>query len=63
MTLGGVIYLVSIADRRMNGSTHKNLDMFYQLCGDKDLARVVLGTTNWGEVEEDVGENREAPIC
>ena len=59
MTLGGVIYLVSIADRRMNGSTRRNLDMFYQLCGDKALARVVLGTTNWGEVEEDVGEKRE----
>ena len=59
MTLGGVIYLLSIADRRMNGSTRRNLDMFYQLCGDKALARVVLGTTNWGEVEEDVGEKRE----
>ena len=59
MTLGGVIYLLSIADKRMNGSTLKNLDMFYQLCGDKALARVVLGTTNWGEVEEDVGEKRQ----
>ena len=59
MTLGGVIYLLSIADRQMNGSTRRNLDMFYQLCGDKALARVVLGTTNWEKVEEDVGENRE----
>ena len=26
--------------------------MFHQLCGDKALARVILGTTNWGEVDE-----------
>ena len=48
MTLGGVIYLLSFADKQMNGSTRRNFDMFYQLCGDKALGRVVLGTTNWG---------------
>ena len=45
MKLGGVIYLQSIADKRMMGTTRRNLDMFSQLCGDKALARVVLGTT------------------
>ena len=63
MTLGGVIYLLSIADKRMKGTTRRNLDMFHQLCGDKALARVVLGTTNWGEVEEDVGKNRETQLA
>ena len=63
MTLGGIIYLLSIADKRMNGSTFKNLDMFYQLCGDKALATVVLGTTNWGDVEEDVGVKREQQLA
>ena len=63
MTLGGVIYLLSIADKRMKGTTRRNLDMFHQLCGDKALARVVLGTTNWGEVEEHVGAQREEQLA
>ena len=63
MTLGGVIYLQSIADKRMMGTSRRNLDMFHQLCGDKALARVVLGTTNWGEVEEAVGARREEQLA
>jgi hypothetical protein len=62
MKLGGVIYLLSIADKRMKGTTLRNLEMFSQLCGDKALARVVLGTTNWGEVSEDVGKKREQQL-
>ena len=62
MKLGGVIYLLSIADKRMKGTTLRNLEMFCQLCGDKALARVVLGTTNWGEVDENVGEKREQQL-
>jgi hypothetical protein len=37
--------------------------MFHQLCGDKALARVVLGTTNWGEVDETVGQKREEQLA
>jgi hypothetical protein len=62
MKLGGVIYLLSIADKRMKGTTLRNLEMFSQLCGDKALARVILGTTNWGEVNEDVGKKREQQL-
>ena len=62
MTLGGVIYLLSIADKRMKGTTRRNLDMFHHLCGNKALARIVLGTTNWGEVEEDVAVKRELQL-
>ena len=63
MTLGGVIYLLSIAERRMTGKTRRDLDMFLQLCGDKALAKVVLGTTNWGEVDETVGQKREEQLA
>jgi tRNA G37 N-methylase TrmD len=62
MKLGGIIYLLSIADKRMKGTTLKNLEMFSQLCGDKALARVILGTTNWGEVNEAVGAKREQQL-
>ena len=63
MKLGGIIYLLSIADKRMKGTTRRNLDMFCQLCGDKALARVVLGTTNWGEVDENIGATREQQLA
>ena len=63
MTLGGVTYLQSIADKRMMGTTRRNLDMFSQLCGDKAPARVVLGTTNWGDVDKKVGEIREQQLA
>jgi hypothetical protein len=62
MKLGGVIYLQSIADKRMESATRRNLEMFSQLCGDKALARVILGTTNWGEINKDVGEKREQQL-
>ena len=54
MKLGGVIYLLTIADKRMKDATHRNYDMFHQLSGNKAFARVVLGTINWGEAEEDL---------
>jgi len=62
MTLGGVIYLLSIADRMMR-TTRKNLDMLRQLCGDKTLSKVVFGTTKWGEVDECIGEGRERQLA
>ena len=62
MKLGGVIYLHSIADKKMKGTTRKNLDMFRKLCGDNALGRVILGTTNWGGVKEDEGSIREQDL-
>ena len=62
MKLGGVIYLLSITEK-MRGTTRKNLDMFHQLCGDKALSSVVLGTTKWGEVDENVGKDREEQLA
>ena len=62
MKLGGVIYLQTIAEKRMKGTTLRNLKMFRRLCGEDALKMVVLGTTNWGEVERDVGEHRERQL-
>jgi hypothetical protein len=63
MKLGGVIYLQSIADKRMKSTTIRNHDMFHKICGDKALARVIIGTTNWGEVDENVGKMREKQLA
>ena len=59
MKLGGVIYLQSIADKRMKSMTRRNLDMLCHLYGDKFF---VFGTTNWGEVDENVGKKREQQL-
>ena len=37
--------------------------MFRQLCGDNALARVVLGTTHWREVDENEGKIREQQLA
>jgi flagellar biosynthesis GTPase FlhF len=37
--------------------------MFRHLCGEDALSKVVLGTTNWGEVIEDVGQRREEQLA
>jgi len=62
MKLGGVIYLQTIAEKRMKGTTLRNLKMFRRLCGEKALSMVVLGTTNWGEVDMAIGEHREEQL-
>ena len=62
MKLGGVIYLQNIDESRMKGAARKNIDVFHKLCGDKALARVVLGTTKWGEVYENKGKDRERQL-
>ena len=63
MILGGVIYLHDITEKRIRGTTNRNLDMFHQLCGDKALTRVILGTTNWGGVDKITGEDREKELA
>ena len=37
--------------------------MFHQLCGDKALARVILGTTNWEEIDKEKGKDRERDLA
>ena len=42
----------------MAGTPLKNLRVFQQLCGDDNLSRIVLTTTMWDEVDEEVGKER-----
>lgn len=56
--LAGIIYLHDISQARMQGSLKRNLDVFRKLCGDGALRHVVLCTTKWSQVEEEVGERR-----
>ena len=42
----------------MAGTPLKNLQDFQKLCGEDAMAQVVLVTTMWDEVEDDVGDER-----
>ena len=61
MKLGGVIYLQSVEDS--TSKTCRNLSMLYQLCGDNALARVFLGTTHWGDIDENEGKMHEQQLA
>jgi flagellar biosynthesis GTPase FlhF len=49
LKLTGIIYLQSIMDPRMYGSSLRNLRMFRDLVGPNPLKNVVLATTRWGQ--------------
>nr|ACZ59445.1 hypothetical protein [Pleurotus ostreatus] len=60
--LAGIIYMHRISDNRMAGTPLKNLKMFAQLCGTAAADRVILVTTMWGRVKQDVGAKREEEL-
>ncbi|KAI2613260.1 P-loop containing nucleoside triphosphate hydrolase protein [Hypoxylon sp. NC1633] len=60
--LSGIIYLHRINQPRMQGSARKNIMMFKKLCGDNALQNVILATTMWDLVDEDVGAAREKQL-
>jgi len=57
--LSGLLFFHRISDNRMAGSPLKHLKTFQNLCGVEALKNVVLVTTMWDQVDEDVGNNRE----
>lgn len=60
--LNGIVYLHRIIDPRITGTARANMRLFRKLCGDDKLSHVVLGTTFWTCVEEDVGADRETQL-
>ncbi|KAG6826660.1 hypothetical protein H0H92_014933 [Tricholoma furcatifolium] len=58
MKLGGIIYLHEISQSNMP-PVRRNLETFNKLCGPSAIKHVVLATTKWGDVMENVGEERE----
>jgi predicted GTPase len=59
--LSGIIYLQSICETRMFGSTLRNLKMFRELCGEQPLRNVVLATTCWDK-KDPLSEDREEQL-
>ncbi|KAK4892653.1 hypothetical protein LTR27_008929 [Elasticomyces elasticus] len=55
LKLTGIIYLQSVVDPRMYGSSLRNLKMFKDLVGPDPLRNVILATTRWGQAKK-IGE-------
>ena len=60
--LSGIIYLHRITDVRMDGSSLKNLKMFQRMCGPDALQNVLLTTTQWSNVNPELGVEREGNL-
>ncbi|TEB23417.1 hypothetical protein FA13DRAFT_1798059 [Coprinellus micaceus] len=50
MLVGGVLYLHDITRDGWSGSSQKNLDLFYKLCGEEAMRQVSFVTTKWGKL-------------
>ncbi|OCH84692.1 hypothetical protein OBBRIDRAFT_741154, partial [Obba rivulosa] len=60
--LNGLIYMHRINDVRVGGVSKRNLRMFQKLCGSKTLQNVVIVTTMWDTVSEELGAQREREL-
>ncbi|KAI6006735.1 hypothetical protein EDC04DRAFT_974151 [Pisolithus marmoratus] len=60
--LSGVLYLHRISDNRVSGTPLRNYNMFKELCGKENFKNVILVTTMWDEVTEEVGSAREKEL-
>ncbi|KAH6911893.1 hypothetical protein BKA70DRAFT_1422606 [Coprinopsis sp. MPI-PUGE-AT-0042] len=57
--LQGILYFHRISDVRMGALSKRNFTMFQKLCGEHSYPNVVLVTSRWSEVNEQVGIGRE----
>ena len=58
----GIVYLHSIANNRMGGSSKRNIDMFKALCGYSTYSNVAIATTFWNQQERGIFLQREAEL-
>jgi hypothetical protein len=58
----GIIYLHEITQPRMRGSFRQNYDLFGKLCGNEAMANVVIATTKWDQISEEVAAMREKEL-
>ncbi|KAH7925411.1 hypothetical protein BV22DRAFT_440955 [Leucogyrophana mollusca] len=61
--ISGFIYLHPISQTRMVGpSATKDFTIFKKLCGDDAYPNVILATTKWSDVKEDMAKRREEQL-
>lgn len=63
MLLSAIVYLHRVTDKRVTGSSMKNLRLFRKLCGEDNMANVVLVTTMWEDIDPVKGAANERELC
>lgn len=61
-SLSAILYFHRITDNRMAGTALKSSRVFQKLWGNAGSPQVVLTTTMWDEVDEQIGEERLAEL-
>jgi hypothetical protein len=60
--LAGILYFHRITDNRVAGTPLKNLRMFEKLCGKHALGNIILTTTMWDKIDNEIGQEREKEL-
>ncbi|CAL1717190.1 unnamed protein product [Somion occarium] len=60
--LHGIIYMHRITDRKMTGTSRKNMNIFREICGYDALVNVCITTNMWNVVDPIVGATREEEL-
>ena len=60
--LAGILYFHRITDNRVAGTPLKNLRMFEKLCGKHALGDIILTTTMWDKIDDEIGQEREKEL-
>jgi hypothetical protein len=60
--LDGILYFHRIIDPRVGNTARAKLRMFKRLCGDDNLDKVLLVTTFWNDLAQNLGERREQQL-
>ncbi|KAI6022643.1 P-loop containing nucleoside triphosphate hydrolase protein, partial [Pisolithus marmoratus] len=61
--LSSFLYFHRISDNRMPEMPQRLYQMFKELCGKDNLKNIILVTTMWDEVTEEVGSACEQELC
>ncbi|KAF8699742.1 hypothetical protein AX14_000905 [Amanita brunnescens Koide BX004] len=60
--LNGLIYVQTMAQPRFSRQSARNLKMFRNLCGAENYKNIVVLTTFWDMISEELGQRREAQL-
>ena len=62
MKVAGIVWIQEISNVKISSELQGNLDTFWALCGDSAVKNVILATTKWDDVDEEVGSKNEQKL-
>jgi hypothetical protein len=60
--LAGILYFQRITDNRATGTPLENLRLFEKLCGKHMFGNIILTTTMWDRIDDEIGQEREKEL-